>query len=54
MYVKGAAEHGMNLCNYTMNKEGDIEELADDDKDAIMAAINNMTYARTKMFRCWI
>eukprot|EP00486_Rosalina_sp_Unknown_P014513 CAMPEP_0201579392 /NCGR_PEP_ID=MMETSP0190_2-20130828/26911_1 /ASSEMBLY_ACC=CAM_ASM_000263 /TAXON_ID=37353 /ORGANISM="Rosalina sp." /LENGTH=769 /DNA_ID=CAMNT_0048013763 /DNA_START=180 /DNA_END=2486 /DNA_ORIENTATION=+ len=43
MYVKGAAEQILSLCNYRMNKEGDIEELSEDDKQSVLTAMDNMT-----------
>lgn len=43
MYVKGAAEQILKLCNYRMNKEGDIEELSSDDEETILSSMNNMT-----------
>ncbi len=43
MYVKGAAEQILSLCEYKMNKTGTIDELTDLDRNNILSAMNAMT-----------
>ena len=49
MYVKGAAEQMLAICSYRMDKNGEIQQLTDEDSKKILEAMKRMT---TTGLRC--